>query len=740
MPIWRKRLALRIARGLTGFLNFETGLTRGAVPNVEQLLENKVRELGQARERLKEQDQQLSTLNQELGERDRQLSTLEKQLARRDLRIEEFKRRANRNAILQKEKQLISQYKEKIVEIRLRLYALGFVERALEELRNLVADSSQPALRRLAAWELTLWHARQYSQADARRCLELLPVALEDESGTVRPSRAAVVEAECQEVPGDTDAARSVISQALARESHADLFLANANFETSASARLEWINKALQLLGISEVSCDPSTEGSLYDSLRPGQAKQSQLEVSSDVKVSVIVSAYNAEDVIRTALNSVLSQTWTNLEVLVVDDCSTDATVQIVEDYVRRDSRVRLIRADANRGTYIARNLGLREATGEFVTCHDADDWSHPEKIEKQVRHLFDNPAVVGNTSQQVPVTSNLKFYGRGYAVSYVHNNASSFMFRRELVMEAVGYWDCVRFSADNEFIQRVKKVFGDERVVEMPTGPLSFVRQSGSSLSGNATFGVHGGFPNGIRKEYREAYTHFHDTAEDLRYDFPQGKRPFSVPEPMWPLREVKGAERRHFDVILVSDFRFSGGITALNIEEIKAQKHRGRRTGLIHMQSYDSDPFVETNQKVRDLLDGDLVQMLVYGEKVSCEILVLRHPPILQDRQKFVPDVEASHVHVVVDQTPMEDRSNEGKPAYDIKRCEEHLREYFGTVGVWHPTDPSVRRALYKHYAENLTKITLASENWTNVIDVNERWRELQSNTHTSENQEGD
>jgi glycosyltransferase involved in cell wall biosynthesis len=428
----------------------------------------------------------------------------------------------------------------------------------------------------------------------------------------------------------------------------------------------------------------------------------------------------------------VLSQTWTNLEVLVVDDCSTDATVRVVEDYVRRDSRVQLIRAESNGGAYVARNLALRVATGAFVTCHDADDWSHPEKIEKQVRHLLNNPLVVGNTSHTALATSDLRFTrlsGSSKAMSskgmssYISDNPSSFMFRREAVMEAVGYWDCVRLSGDMEYIMRVKKVLGDESVVSELTEPLSFYRQSSSSLTGSEEFGFHGVI-RGILKEYKEGYNHFHDTAENLRYGFPQDSRPFAVPEPMWPTREVKRGERRQFDVIIVSDFRLPAGTTTSNAEEIKAQKQMGLRTGLVQMYRYDLTPSMNINQKVRELLDGDQVQMLVYGEKVSCDVLILKHPPILQEWQQFVPDVEAANVHVIVNQTPLRHYGDEGRLLYTISQSKEHLQRYFGEAGVWHPIGPLVREALYQHHEEELAEITLADEDWVELIDVNE-WR---------------
>jgi hypothetical protein len=386
------------------------------------------------------------------------------------------------------------------------------------------------------------------------------------------------------------------------------------------------------------------------------------------------------------------------------------------------------MKAESNGGTYVARNLALGVATGEFVTCHDADDWSHPEKIEKQARHLLRNPLVMGNTSQQALATPDLKFHRQGQAGVHNISNFSSFMFRRVPVMDAVGYWDCVRFGADNEFIRRVKKVFGDESVVNEQTGPLSFVRRSSSSLTGNGPFGCYGVI-RGARREYFESQTHFHATAENLRYEFPQESRPFAVPEPMWPTREAKRGERRHFDVIVVSDFGLPGGTTTSNIEEIKAQKRMGLRTGLIQMHRYDLEPSRMITHKVREVLDGDQVQMLVYGEKVSCDTLILKHPPILQEWQQFVPDVEAANVHVIVNQTPLRRYGDGAKVEYTISRCAEHLQRYFGKAGVWHPTGPLIREALYQHHEEELAEITLANDDWVELLDVNEWRRESRS-----------
>jgi glycosyltransferase involved in cell wall biosynthesis len=103
--------------------------------------------------------------------------------------------------------------------------------------------------------------------------------------------------------------------------------------------------------------------------------------------VSVIVPSYNASRYIRETLESVLGQTYSSFEVIVVDDGSTDETPAIVADYSRRDSRIRLV-SQPNSGVGAARNRGIAQASGEFIAPLDADDIWYPEKLAKQVESL----------------------------------------------------------------------------------------------------------------------------------------------------------------------------------------------------------------------------------------------------------------------------------------------------------------------------------------------------------------
>jgi teichuronic acid biosynthesis glycosyltransferase TuaG len=115
--------------------------------------------------------------------------------------------------------------------------------------------------------------------------------------------------------------------------------------------------------------------------------------------VSVIVPCYNAEAFLRSTLDSVLRQSHAALELLVVDDRSTDGSPGIVREFAARDARVRLLEMPRNAGGPAApRNLGVAAAQGRWIALLDADDIWHPHKLEMQLRALAETGAVMCST------------------------------------------------------------------------------------------------------------------------------------------------------------------------------------------------------------------------------------------------------------------------------------------------------------------------------------------------------
>ena len=110
----------------------------------------------------------------------------------------------------------------------------------------------------------------------------------------------------------------------------------------------------------------------------------------SDTKVSILITAYNAEQWLAQTLDSAVRQTWPNVEVIVVDDGSTDGTLSVARRY--ESDSVRVV-SQANAGACAARNRALAEANGEFIQYLDADDLLAPDKIESQMCRLAEEPA-----------------------------------------------------------------------------------------------------------------------------------------------------------------------------------------------------------------------------------------------------------------------------------------------------------------------------------------------------------
>lgn len=106
-------------------------------------------------------------------------------------------------------------------------------------------------------------------------------------------------------------------------------------------------------------------------------------------KVTIGITCFNARETVERAIASARIQEWNELEIIVVDDASTDDTAEIVARAAAEDSRMRLIKLDRNSGAAAARNVIIQEAIGDFIAFFDDDDESHSQRIEKQVQAIL---------------------------------------------------------------------------------------------------------------------------------------------------------------------------------------------------------------------------------------------------------------------------------------------------------------------------------------------------------------
>jgi teichuronic acid biosynthesis glycosyltransferase TuaG len=244
----------------------------------------------------------------------------------------------------------------------------------------------------------------------------------------------------------------------------------------------------------------PSMPGAANAAVRTAAAAEGADRVAPPapgVSVSVIVPCYNAAAFIGTTIESVLAQTWSELELIVVDDKSTDASAAIVEGYARADPRVRLIRLARNAGTPGApRNAGVAAARGEWVAFLDADDLWHPRKLELQMRALAAHHAqmcstqmrdfreereiVFGAVPDHVPV-------GRVTLLRQLlkyRTPTSSIVARRDLMLRLPFNEDrAYKAREDTDCFIRLHEFTGFSIKLMVP---LVFYRQQASQISGN--------------------------------------------------------------------------------------------------------------------------------------------------------------------------------------------------------------------------------------------------------------
>ena len=185
---------------------------------------------------------------------------------------------------------------------------------------------------------------------------------------------------------------------------------------------------------------------------------RSQADTSrAEPLVSVIIPVHNGEQFIGTALRSVLDQTYTHLEIIVVDDGSTDNSAEIVEVMAARDPRIRLCR-QANGGASAARNHAIALSHGAYIAPLDADDIWHPEKTEKQLALMERSPDSVGlvycwtqriDHDGRILPRQTIRRRAKGYCLRDVVlsnpvGHASGALIRRDAILAVGGFCEVI--------------------------------------------------------------------------------------------------------------------------------------------------------------------------------------------------------------------------------------------------------------------------------------------------------
>ena len=455
---------------------------------------------------------------------------------------------------------------------------------------------------------------------------------------------------------------------------------------------LEYFNKALSLAGLMPIGPRELDQPFSLDNIWVDVPRHRRIECAPTI--SVIVPVYNSESTLETALDSILNQTLAKLDVVVVDDGSSDASREVAKAVQERDARVRLMRTRANGGAYVARNTGLRAAHGEHVTVHDADDWSHPEKLELQLEVLQSGHPY--SISSLVRLSTDMRLrYTIEPRTDPIQVNYSSVLLPRAVAQDLQGWDERVRTSADSEFLWRLARLHGrPSSVGRFPNAradaPLSFARVTDSSLTQSSATHV-ATARNGPRREYHEAAQWWYGELPPSKKRIPASSLEFPVPN---TLRHGRGVPYEA-DVLIVGDFNMLGGSLHSTLAMIEGARLGDIRVAAHHIRRADHDVGEPIAGGPRGQLNSWGVPIVAPYETVSVSGVVVAYPEVLKSRREGYPLLDCEWAAVVVNQVAESQTGGEGV-AYRPGDVASNLKRLGGHDGHWIPISQTVRSVM--------------------------------------------
>jgi glycosyltransferase involved in cell wall biosynthesis len=510
------------------------------------------------------------------------------------------------------------------------------------------------AVRGNAAISLAVFHA---SQDDLQGTRKLLGYSSGMELTARDTKRWKLMNATMLRLDGELNELRQFTNGWEQQHADPDLFWMSLNTtrvsDAPGAVSAPWmkvVNEFYASHGVSPISLRSPAKGIRLDNFAPAKEHVTESGKKGQPLISIIIPAYNGQGRIESAIRGLQEQTWQNIEIIVVDDCSSDDTVNVVKKICAEDSRVRLFEQRKNAGCYLARNRGLEESKGEFVTTHDIDDWSHPEKLEKQVAPLINDNTSVASISHALRCSEDMLIQEkqRALTVSVMLENSSSLLFRRKII-DRLGPWDKVRTGGDSEFIKRIRLVYGSDSIIPvLPLVPLSFVLGGHDSLT-NAGATHISSLYFGVRREYNSRYSIWHGWYKsgklDNLPDFIEEKGDWSVPD------LIKPAKRHEVELdllVLLDGVRDEKAIRELlAVPRIKGIS----RIGFLHWPGPRTQPTRDFDSRLRiEMVEGRL-EPIYLGQKVTASKAIILSEdcfwcvpdrfPILKADKVFLPQV---------------------------------------------------------------------------------------------------
>lgn len=159
--------------------------------------------------------------------------------------------------------------------------------------------------------------------------------------------------------------------------------------------------------------------------------------------VSIITPSYNSSRFISTTIKSVLAQTYKNWEMIIVDDQSSDNSNKIIEDYIKQDNRIKIVKLEKNVGPANARNRGIKEAKGKYIAFLDSDDIWVSQKLSKQIRFMQENSLSLTYSAYET-IDEEDKYINKRMVKDYITYND---MLKSNWIGNLTGIYDCEKIG-----------------------------------------------------------------------------------------------------------------------------------------------------------------------------------------------------------------------------------------------------------------------------------------------------
>lgn len=346
----------------------------------------------------------------------------------------------------------------------------------------------------------------------------------------------------------------------------------------------------------------------------------------SEPLISVIVPSSNTSDPIEAAIQSLMAQSWRNLEVLVVGGSNADETTAVVRSLMAIDPRVKMVESSSPDRPYSDRYAGLCAASGTLITVHGSKEWSHPQRLEIQAGALAADPSLLAVGTHHIKVGSDFTHRPLDHrpTVPLVGRNSTSLLFRRAL-LEKVGLWDEVQGPIDDEFAERVEAGLGPGAIAWVEPGlPLSLVLDPIEWHSDQV-----------LDFRSREAHFHYRDafrwwhTSPGFRSTLPYrpdaGPRPFPLPQAL-----LSGQTAEQNTGLLVVGHLDGDWAPLL----LRLLEHHSGETGLIHVPAF-KEKSLGIAPAFHSLMAAGRATILPADSIVRCRTLLVG--PSLLDSPRF-------------------------------------------------------------------------------------------------------